>query len=93
MEHICHSGNPVPTVKAVTATPDYMLHLTFGNGETRIYDARPLLTKNIFLPLQEPAFFLRAFADGCSVAWNDDIDLDPCHLYECSTPTGGATDV
>lgn len=68
MENICHSGNPVPTVKAVTATPDYMLHLTFGNGETRIYDARPLLTKNIFFPLREPAFFLRAFADGCSVS-------------------------
>lgn len=89
MENIFRAGEPVPTIKAVVATPDYALHLTFASGERRIYDARPLLGKDIFAPLREPAFFLQAFADGCSVAWNDDIDLDPYHLYECSIPDGG----
>ena len=89
MDNICRAGKPVPTVKAVIATPDYTLHLTFANGERRIYDARPLLGKDIFSPLREPTFFLRAFSDGCSVAWYDDIDLDPYHLYECSVPVGG----
>lgn len=92
MEDICRAGRPVPTIKAVTATPDYVLHITFSSGERRIYNARPLLSKDIFAPLREPAFFLRAFADGCSVAWSDEIDLDPYHLYECSVPVGGAED-
>lgn len=39
MDNICRAGKPVPTVKAVIATPDYTLHLTFANGERRIYDA------------------------------------------------------
>jgi hypothetical protein len=30
------------------------------------------------------SFFLQAKAECGTVVWNDDIDIDPEHLYECS---------
>lgn len=77
---------PVWAVKDVTAREDYTLFLTFRNGERRIYDARPLLDKEIYAALRKPAFFLRAKAECGTVVWSDDIDIAPEHLHESSRP-------
>ena len=77
---------PVWVVKAVEAREDYTLIITFENGEKRIYDARPLLEKKLFEPLRNPAFFMKARALYDTVIWNEDLDIAPEHLYECSTP-------
>lgn len=81
---------PVWVVKDVKPKNDYTLLLTFASGEQRIYDARPLLEKAIFSPLKNPAFFLEAKAECGTVVWNDDVDIAPEHLYECSHPIGGS---
>ena len=41
-----------PRVVEVIANDDYTLTLKFTNGEVRIFDAKPYLTKGIF-----PVFF------------------------------------
>lgn len=82
--------NPVWVVKEVEARKDYTLLITFTGGEQRIYNARPLLKKEIYSPLKNLAFFLKAKADCGTVVWNDDIDIAPEHLYECSRPVGSA---
>lgn len=82
--------NPVWVVKDVQAQEDYTLLITFTGGEKRIYNARPLLEKAIYSPLRNLAFFLGAKADCGTVIWNDDVDIAPEHLYECSRPLGGA---
>lgn len=82
--------NPAWVVKEVTAKEDYTLLITFIGGEQRIYNARPLLEKAIYSPLKNLAFFLGAKADCGTVIWNDDVDIAPEHLYECSRPVGGA---
>lgn len=82
--------NPAWVVKDVTAKEDYTLLITFTGGEQRIYNARPLLEKAIYSPLKNLAFFLGAKADCGTVIWNDDVDIAPEHLYECSRPVGGA---
>ena len=76
---------PVWIVEGVTAREDYTLLITFTGGTQRIYDARPLLEKPIFAPLKSLPFFLRARAAYGTVIWNDDVDIAPEHLYECST--------
>lgn len=81
--------NPVWVVTAVKAKEDYTLLITFTGGEQRIYNARPLLEKAIYSPLKNLAFFLGAKADCGTVIWNDDVDIAPEHLYECSLPIGG----
>lgn len=78
--------NPEWVVKTVRAKEDYTLLLTFEDGSKRIYDAKPLLSKKIFEEFKDVSFFLKAKVDGCSVAWSDDVDIAPEHLYECSTP-------
>ena len=74
------------SVKSVTPCVDYSLLLTFKNGERRKYNARPLLEYKINAPLKELDFFMQAKVKYGTVVWNDDIDIDPEHLYECSVP-------
>ena len=76
--------NPVWVVKDVQPKSDYTLLLTFSNGVEKIYDARPLLDKPIYSQLKSLPFFLSAKAECGTVVWNDDVDIAPEHLYECS---------
>lgn len=78
--------NPVWIVNEVKAQNDYTLLLTFTGGKKRIYNARPLLDKAIYSPLRDLDFFMKAKADCGAVIWNDDVDIAPEHLYECSEP-------
>ena len=80
---------PVWVVEKVMPQPDYTLLLTFADGEQKRYDARPLLEKAIYAPLRSLPFFLTARADCGTVVWNDDVDIAPEHLYECSVPVEG----
>lgn len=78
--------NPVWVVKEVQPRNDYTLLLTFADGTKKIYNAIPLLEKAVYSPLKSLPFFLSAKAVYGTVAWNDDIDIAPEHLYECSAP-------
>ena len=81
--------NPVWIVDTVKAQEDYTLLITFASGETKLYNARPLLDNAIYAPLKNITFFLGAKASCGTVVWNDDVDIAPEHLYECSLPVGG----
>ena len=83
-------GNPTWHVSAVEPREDYSMLLTFENGERRIYDARPLLSKPVCAELKNPGFFMGAKALYGTVVWNDDIDIAPEHLYERSLPITGS---
>ena len=85
-------ANPVWCVEAVEPHEDYSMLLTFENGEKRIYDARPLLSKPICAELRNLNFFMMAKALYGTVVWSDDVDIAPEHLYDCSVPVGGAGD-
>ena len=76
--------NPVWIVHEVELHEDYTLLLTFANGEKKIYNARPLLEKAIYSQLKSPSFFLNVKVACGTVVWNDDLDIAPEHLYECS---------
>ena len=43
--------DPNWVVRSVQAKNDYTLILSFADGSTKIYDARPLLEKNIYTKL------------------------------------------
>ena len=77
---------PEWVVKEVHPNDDYTLLLTFADGERKIYDARPLLKKNMYSQLNSLPFFLSAKAEYDTVVWSDDIDIAPEHLYDCSRP-------
>ena len=84
---------PVWVVTNVQPQKDYTLILTFASREKKLFDARPLLAKAIYKPLNNLSFFLTAKADCGSVAWSDEIDIAPEYLYEYSLPLQVSADV
>ncbi|MBQ7597659.1 MAG: DUF2442 domain-containing protein [Clostridia bacterium] len=79
-------ANPKWVVTDVQARSDYTLLLTFADGEKKVFNASPLLKKPIYSLLNNISFFLQAKPECGTVVWNDDIDIAPEHLYECSVP-------
>ena len=72
-----------PRLQAVEPLTGKRLRATFVNGETKIYDCKPLLKQEPFKLLEDEAFF-RAVAvepHGYAVAWNDQVDLAESELW------------
>jgi len=75
-------------VKAVKPLKDYRLLLTFDNGEQRVFDVEPYLSKGIFSELREPGRFNAVRISFDTVEWPNGADLCPEVLYEEGVPVG-----
>ncbi len=73
-------------VKKVKPKKDYLLILTFENGEEREFDVKPFLEMGIFRELKEEAVFNSVRVNFDSIEWNNQADLDPEILYQNSRP-------
>ncbi len=69
------------SVKQVEPKPDYLLLLTFENGEKRQFDMKPYLNIGIFRELQDIRLFNTVHINFNSVTWDNDADFDPEVLY------------
>lgn len=69
------------TVTQVKARDDLHLEITFGNGETRLFDARPYLKIGAFQVLQAPELFRQAYIAYDTVCWPGELDISPDTLY------------
>ncbi|MEI6286778.1 MAG: DUF2442 domain-containing protein [Bacillota bacterium] len=85
-DYVYRASTPAWVVNKVTPCEDYTLLLTFCTGEMRLFDAKPLLTKGIFIPLKDIHLFMRAKASCGTVIWTDELDIAPEYLYEHSKP-------
>lgn len=65
-------------ISSVVPRNDFTLILGFDNGETRLYDVRPMLQENtVFAPLRDWKNFQRVHLDeDHSVTWDIDTDVD-----------------
>ena len=70
-----------PRVKEVTANDNYTLTLRFSNGETGVYDCKPLLDFGVFAELKDLVYFKRARTFNGTVVWPNEQDIDPDTLY------------
>ena len=75
---------PIWVVEEVQAREDYTLFLIFADNSQKIYNARPLLEKPLYHKFKNLRFFLSARVECGTVVWDDDVDIAPEHLYECS---------
>lgn len=75
-----------PRVQAVEAREDYILFITFKNGEKKLFNAQPYLDKGIFRELRNPAYFKSVFVQYDSVCWPHEQDFCPDTLYEEGVP-------
>ncbi len=70
-----------PYVKSVKPQEDYLLLLTFENGEKRVFDLKPYLEKPVFKRLQNITLFKTVRVISGSVEWQGEIDLSYDTLY------------
>jgi len=81
-------GSPLgPRVIDVVPKEDYILLLTFTNGEQRLFDVKPLLKIAAFEPLTNKSFFQSVKVAYGSVLWPGEIDYCPDTLYLESLPS------
>lgn len=73
-----------PTATNVTAMENYTLHITFDNGEQKLFDVKPYIKGNWYKELQDHAYFNSVNVDGYTVAWPHGQDLCPDDLYYLS---------
>ena len=78
----------IPKIKSVTVIGTMQLLICFDNGERRVYDCKPLLSRPQFNLLSDTAFFRAARVDtgGHGISWNDDIDLSEYELWTNGKP-------
>lgn len=62
----------------------YRLRLTFANREERVFDVSPYLTVGRFSELRNVSLFNTVVIKFDSVAWANQLDLDPELLYRDS---------
>lgn len=75
-----------PKVRAVRPLPDHRLLLEFTNGEQRVFDVSPYLSKGVFQKLRDSEIFKAARVVSGSVEWPGEIDLSYDTVYLDSTP-------
>ena len=73
-----------PTAIAVKAEKDYMLRVTFDNGETRFFDVKPYIRGEWYSELKDLTYFSNVHANGYTVEWANGQDLCPDELYYSS---------
>lgn len=73
-------------VVAVEARSGYSLFLEFENGEQRLLDMTPFLTRKPFSRLLSETLFRKARVEEGTVVWPGGLDIAPETLYHRSVP-------
>ena len=73
-----------PDAVSVSVADNNTLLVSFSNGETRLFDIKPLLTRKCYAQLNNKAFLAQAFVENGCVTWPGNIDIDPDWLYDDS---------
>ena len=71
-------------IKDVEPQDNYLLLLTFENGEKRQFDMKPYLDFGIFQELKDLRLFKTVKTSFDSIEWDNEADFDPEVLYQKS---------
>jgi hypothetical protein len=70
-----------PRVIKVKPEQNFMLLITFGNGEVKRFDVKPYLEIGIFKELKDLSLFNSVKPFLGSIQWANGVDLCPDTLY------------
>lgn len=70
-----------PSVKTVTPKDDYLLEVTFHNGEKGNLDMKPYLNFGIFSRIRNKDAFQKVRVVFDTIEWEAGADLDPEFVY------------
>ncbi len=69
----------------VSTLDNYLLLLTFENGEIRQFDMKPYIESGIFRELKDIRVFNSVRISFDTIEWDNEADFDPEILYNKST--------
>ena len=70
-----------PAVCEVEPKENFVLKLTFENGEIRFFDAKPHFQCEFFRPLSDPEYFVQVRSVSGTIEWPEGQDFCPDTLY------------
>jgi len=72
-----------PKVQSAIAVDNHTLVIEFDNRQKKKYDITPLLEKDMFSPLKNPALFksVKVEQGGYAIIWGNHIDLSEYELW------------
>jgi Protein of unknown function (DUF2442) len=71
-----------PLVTGVVPRDDFMLDITFSNGECGVLDMKPYLGFGIFNRLNDRRSFEKVTVSFDTIEWESGADLDPEFVYD-----------
>jgi hypothetical protein len=90
MTIITHPKYPeLVRVRTVKPVAGFVVHVTFTDDTERDIDLGPYLDGPVFEPIRnDPRMFAAVFVDpiGQTLAWPNDVDIDPDTLYYNGNP-------
>ena len=72
-----------PRIYSAKAVDAHTLVIEFNNNQKKKYDITPLLEREMFAPLKNPALFkaVQVEQGGYAVVWNNSIDISEYELW------------
>lgn len=86
---VMYAGEAIPELKVTGAriTNDWMMLITFSNGETRVFDGMRLWGKPVYEPLRDQTIFDDFAVDYGVLTWQQGrIDIGTNNLYDLCYP-------
>jgi hypothetical protein len=76
------------SITDVASREDFLLQITFDDGEVRIFDLKPYLKGSLFIPLRDRQLFakVRVSKEIRGLSWPNGADLCADMLYLNSQP-------
>jgi hypothetical protein len=71
-----------PSVTSVIPREDYLLDITFNNGEKGILDMKPYLDFGVFNRIKDYSSFKKVSVAFDTIEWESGVDLDPEFVYD-----------
>jgi hypothetical protein len=70
-------------MKVISVEPlsDYRLRITFDDGISGMIDLKDFVKIGVFSSLQNVNLFNEVYTNGYSIAWSDELEIDPLTVY------------
>ena len=91
IDGVAYAGEPVDGIEVASAkvVNELSMLVTFSTGETRLFDAMPLLEMPAYAPLSDPSTFCGFSVERGVLCWLDgEIDIAPDAVYAMSYSYG-----
>jgi len=62
-------------IKKITVLPDHVLQIETKDGMSGIFDMKPYLSLEAFIPLRDPSYFKAVKSRGYYIEWQCGADL------------------